>query len=62
MVSEKDTLFGVNLWNHEMKSQAMGWKYHGSPPKQKLCRWPSAGKIMASIFWDAEGIVMFDYS
>jgi hypothetical protein len=22
---------------------------------------PSAGKVMASVFWDAEGILFFDY-
>jgi hypothetical protein len=31
-----------------------------TPPK-KFKRVPSAGKIMASIFWDSQGILMIDY-
>jgi len=38
--------------------------WHGnafSPPPRKFCILASAGKVMATVFWDAEGIVLIDY-
>jgi len=52
------------------------WIHHYTPePKQQSKQWteascsapkttrsvPSAGKVMASVFWDAEGILFIDY-
>ena len=34
------------------------WRF--SPPK-KFKRVPSVGKVMASVFWDCEGVLMIDY-
>jgi hypothetical protein len=36
------------------KQQSMQWKYPGSSPPKKFKRVPSAGKIIASIFWDSQ--------
>ena len=33
----------------------------GLPPPKKLKRVNSAGKVMASIFWDSQGVIMIDY-
>ena len=33
----------------------------GSPPPKKAKTVPSAGKVMASVFWDAYGILLIDY-
>jgi len=39
----------------------MVWRHSGSPrPKKFECK-KSAGKILASIFWDQEGILLIDY-
>jgi histone-lysine N-methyltransferase SETMAR len=39
----------------------MQWKHPGSSPPKKFKRVPSAGKMMASIFCDSQGIIMIDY-
>ena len=43
------------------KMQSKQWKHPGSPPPKKLKRVHSAGKVMASIFWDSQGVIMNDY-
>ena len=37
------------------------WVHHSSPPPKKAKVVSSAGKVMASVFWDAKGIVFIDY-
>jgi len=39
----------------------MAWKNVSSPPPRKFCVVASAHKVMATVFWDAEGIVLIDY-
>ena len=39
----------------------MEWKHQSSPTPKKPKMVASAGKIMASVFWDSEGIIMIDY-
>ena len=39
----------------------MQWKYSTSPAPKKAKVVSSAGKMMASVFWDAKGIVFIDY-
>ena len=41
--------------------QSKQWKHPGSPPPKIFKRIHSAGKVMASIFWDSQGVVMIDY-
>ena len=52
-------------WGHhftpEAKQQSKQWKHPGSPPPKKAKTVPSAGKVMASVFWDADGILLIDY-
>ena len=43
------------------KRQSMQWKHPGSPPPKKAKVVSSAGKVMASVFWDAKGIIFIDY-
>ena len=56
---------GDETWIHhydpETKQQSMEWRHKNSPPPVKFKVQPSAGKIMSTIFWDAEGIIMIDY-
>jgi len=39
----------------------MAWKHVSSPPPTKFCVVTSARKVMATVFWDADGIVLVDY-
>ena len=38
------------------------WVGPGSPRLKKFKTQPSAGKAMATVFWDAKGIIMLDFS
>jgi hypothetical protein len=44
----------------ESKQQSKQWTEAGCSAPKKTRSDPSAGKVMASVFWDAEGI-LFDY-
>ena len=41
--------------------QSKQWKHHGSPPPKKFKTVHSAGKVMSSIFWYSQGVIMIDY-
>ena len=41
--------------------QSKQWKHPGPPLPMKFKRVHSAGKVMASIFWDSQGVIMIDY-
>lgn len=51
----------VHYYTPESKTQSKQWKHRSSPPPKKAMTVKSAGKVMASIFWDAKGILMIDY-
>jgi hypothetical protein len=40
------------------KKKNIQWKHSGSPSPKKFKRVPSAKKMMASIVWDRQGIIM----
>ena len=52
-------------WIHHFdpvsKVQRKAWKHASSPPPKKFRVVASAGKVMATVFWDADGIVLIDY-
>jgi hypothetical protein len=49
-------------YDQETKQQSMEWRHSGSPrPALKIPSTKSAGKVLASIFWDQEGILLIDY-
>ena len=52
-------------WAHhfdtESKMQSIQCKHPGSPPPKKFKRVSSAGKVMASVFLDSQGVIMIDY-
>ena len=41
--------------------QSMEWRHSGSPRPKKFRVQKSAGKVLASIFWDQDGILLIDY-
>lgn len=49
----------IHLFDPETKQQSI-WK-RASPTPKKIKASNSAGKIMASLFWDAEGIITVKY-
>ena len=53
--------FWVHHYQPETKEQSKQWKHVGSPTPKKAKVTPSAGKVMASVFWDADGIILVDY-
>jgi len=56
---------GDETWVHhfapESKRQSMEWKHPGSPVKKKFKSQPSAGKVLLTIFWDSQGVILEHY-
>jgi len=48
-------------YDPETKQQSMEWRHSGSPHPKKSRVQISAGKVLASIFWDQDGILSIDY-
>ena len=48
----------VHYYEPENKAQSVG---PGSPRPKKFKTQPSAGKVMAAVFLDAQGIIMLDF-
>ncbi len=51
----------IHHWDPETKLESMQWKHEESPPPKKFHAQPSAGKIMATIFWDSKGLLLIGY-
>jgi len=45
-------------YDPEMKQQSMERRHSGSPRPEKFGMQKSAGKVLASIFWDQDGILL----
>jgi len=43
------------------KQQSVEWRHSGSPRPKKFRVQKSAGKVLASIFWDEDGILLIEY-
>jgi len=56
---------GDETWIHyfapESKRQSLEWKHPGSPVKKKFKSQPSAGKVLLTIFWDPQGVILEHY-
>ena len=48
-------------YDPETKQQWMDWQHNGSPHPKKFWVQKSAGKVLASIYWDQDGILLIDY-
>ena len=51
----------VYYYEPENKAQSRQWVVPGSPRPKKFKTQPSAVKVMATIFWDAKGVIMLDF-
>jgi len=51
------------IWAHHFdpEQQSKQWKHVTSPTPGKFRKIASAGKIMSSVFWDSEGVLMIGY-
>ena len=49
----------VHYYEPENKAQSRQWP--GSPRPKNFKTQPSAGKVMATVFWDAHGVIMLDF-
>ena len=47
-------------YDQKTKQQSMEWQHSGSPHPKKFGVQKSAGKVLASIFWDQDGILLTD--
>jgi len=45
-------------YDSETKQQSTEWRHSGSPSPNKFRVQKSAGKVLASIFWDQDGILI----
>jgi len=48
-------------YDPETKQQSVGWRHSGSPHPKKFRVQKSARKVLASISWDQDGILLTDY-
>jgi len=48
-------------YDSETKQQRMEWRHSGSPRPKKFRVQEFAGKVLASIFWNQDGILLIDY-
>ena len=51
----------VHYYEPENKAQSCYSVGPGSPRPKKFKTQPSAGKVMATVFWDAQGVIMLDF-
>jgi len=51
----------IHRYTPESKQQSKEWTEAGCSVPKKTRSVPSAGKVMASVFWDADGILFLDY-
>ena len=51
----------VHYFMPESKRSSMQWCHPGSPKAKKVKTMFSAGKVMATIFWDSKGVLYMDF-
>ena len=51
----------VHYYEPENKAQSRQSVGPGSPKPKKFKTQPSAGKVMATVFWDAQGVIMLGF-
>jgi len=51
----------IHWYTPETKGQSKQWTSHGEPAPKKAKTVPSAGKVMATVFWGLQGVIYIDY-
>jgi histone-lysine N-methyltransferase SETMAR len=57
-------LISIKDFQHNMGAvlyHGTEWKHPGSPMKYKFKSQPSAGKVMLTLFWDSQGLILDHY-
>ncbi|GFR63236.1 histone-lysine N-methyltransferase SETMAR [Elysia marginata] len=58
LIAGDETLVYLNT--SETKRDSMTWKHPSSPVTKKFKLQRSTAKVMATVFWDAKGVILFD--
>uniref|UniRef100_A0A1B6CNN9 Mos1 transposase HTH domain-containing protein n=1 Tax=Clastoptera arizonana TaxID=38151 RepID=A0A1B6CNN9_9HEMI len=61
LTAKNKTATEMHHWTPESKRQSMVWKGKDEPTPKKVKVVESAGKIMATVFWDNKGVLLIDY-
>jgi len=51
----------IHLYDPESKVECSEWHYLGSPPPKRVKPQRSSSKVMATVFWDRDGILLLDF-
>ena len=51
----------IHHYTPETKEQSKQWIASGESAPKKAKIVPSAGKVMATVFWDSQGVILIDY-
>jgi hypothetical protein len=51
----------IYIYDPETKEQSKEWRHSSSPSRKKFKTQKSTSKVLASVFWDEEGILLEDY-
>src|SRR5436190_23921294 len=51
----------IHHYTPEIKIQSKQWTAKGEPAPKKAKTVFSAGKVMATVFWDSHGVILIDY-
>jgi hypothetical protein len=51
----------IHQYDPETKESSKQWKHLESLPPKKAKTQPSAGKVMLTVFWDQDGVILTDY-
>jgi histone-lysine N-methyltransferase SETMAR len=51
----------IHLYTPETKEQSKQWVPSGESAPKKAKTVPSAGKVMATVFWDSQAIILINY-
>ena len=51
----------IHYYEPANKAQSRQWVQLESPRPKKFKTQPATGKVMATVFWDAEGVIMLDF-
>jgi len=51
----------IYWYTPETKEQSKQWTSPGEPAPKKVKTVPPAGKVLATVFWDSQGVIYIDY-
>jgi hypothetical protein len=61
LVTMDETLIHIRVYDPEIKEQSKDWRHSGSSRPKKFKTQKSSSKMLASVFWDKNGILLVHY-